>query len=393
MANTQSTQRRTTPETNPISAGYHNAIPEATTHEPPSYEGSELPPARFKVLPREEEGRETLPQYSCTIHHEAVLERKMELRTPFDRAHRRNWKKVYLVLKGTKLEIHKPKKVPFAKGSLKGDNSMPIGYIPGTLLESYTLQLAQVGAATDYKKRHFVIRLRVQTQQFLLSCRTLEIFLDWLELLSAAVDLAPPLEQRTLPRYQTLPRRRRRAQPPQTTLTATTTASAFTPEIIAAQQEIMRQQFPHLLSDPGAANRDSDRDRDAIEPIVSITPTRSSRSTAPVEFVPEGAKWSPRRGLTREANLRLARRCVAELMADAPRISDFVVMDGKRYKILWEQRRIVPEDGEWADVLMGGCSGTKGVKKGLGATGVMEPPGYAEVFGGLSMEAGGRRRR
>jgi hypothetical protein len=152
MTNTQSTQRRTTPETNPISAGYHNAIPEATTHEPPSYEGSELPPARFKVLPREEEGRETLPQYSCTIHHEAVLERKMELRTPFDRAHRRNWKKVYLVLKGTKLEIHKPKKVPFAKGSLKGDNSRPIGYIPGTLLESYTLQLAQVGAATDYKK-------------------------------------------------------------------------------------------------------------------------------------------------------------------------------------------------------------------------------------------------
>jgi hypothetical protein len=77
--------RRTVTDVYPVSPGYHNAFPNASTSAilslPPVYgETDNLPPARFKIFPREEEGREELPPYTCSLHKEAVFERKMELR-------------------------------------------------------------------------------------------------------------------------------------------------------------------------------------------------------------------------------------------------------------------------------------------------------------------------
>ena len=69
----------------------------------------------------------------------------------FERSSRRRWKRCYLVLHGTKLEIHKPKQTPFFAESRTSD-IRPVGWLPGALIESYTLQLAEVGTATDYKK-------------------------------------------------------------------------------------------------------------------------------------------------------------------------------------------------------------------------------------------------
>lgn len=140
--------------------GYHNKFPNASTSalpsQPPEYklhseeEEPELPPSRFKIIPREEEGREELPAYSCTLHKEAVFERKMELSNPFERADKRRWKKVYLVLHGTKLDVHKPKRTMFFEK--KSKTSGETEYTAGVLLESYTLQLAEVGTAADYLK-------------------------------------------------------------------------------------------------------------------------------------------------------------------------------------------------------------------------------------------------
>jgi len=65
---------------------YQNSYPNASTSAIPSIypiygrENDELPPSRFKILPREEEGREELPPYTCSLHREAMFERKMELR-------------------------------------------------------------------------------------------------------------------------------------------------------------------------------------------------------------------------------------------------------------------------------------------------------------------------
>jgi len=72
--------------------------------------------------------------------------------TAFERATKRCWKKCYLILHGTKLEIHKAKRLPWYARSSKADPTKPAGWRAGSLLESYTLQLAEVGTATDYKK-------------------------------------------------------------------------------------------------------------------------------------------------------------------------------------------------------------------------------------------------
>lgn len=362
-------RRRTVTEIYPVSAGYSNAFPNVPPLPPAYGETDNLPPSRFKVLPREEEGREELPAYSCSLHKEAVLDRKMELRSPFERSHQRRWKKCYLVLHGTKLEIHKPKKITFFSSTKKVDPNRPVGYRPGKLLESYTLQLAEVGTAIDYKKRHFAIRLRVQTVQFLLSCRTLEVFLDWLEALSAAIDLSPSLEERFLPRYQTLPRRRRRR------------GNAAGAQVDATP--LGRQD----------ANQESS---DIISPAASTHPTtpprlRRVQSPPEEEEVPfdTNGKWAPRNRLTREANLRYARRCMAALTSDAPRQSEFVICKGKRYRLLYESKKMVPDGGEPEDTTAVHSGKRSATGKGKGKEPMAEErdkspprlPEYDEVVG------------
>ncbi|KAI5854563.1 hypothetical protein BZA05DRAFT_318830, partial [Tricharina praecox] len=326
---------------------YRNSFPNASTPAIPSPsplyggENDDLPPSRFKILPREEEGREELPPYTCSLHREAMFERKMELQSPFERAHKRRWKKCYLVLHGTKLEVHKARKIPwFARGLKKADPSKPAGWRAGPLLESYTLQLGEVGTATDYKKRHFAIRLRVQAVQFLISCRTLESYLDWLEALSAAIDVSPSLEERSLPRYQTLPRRRRRrvVVTADTAAPLTTTTTGATASADAAQQQLDNIANSLQLT----PNR-------GVTPAAAGTTQPAVRSTAaePEEHAfDEAGKWAPQSRITREANMRFARRCMAVLCADSPRQSEFVVVKGKRYRIMWETKKMVPAEAE-----------------------------------------------
>lgn len=165
--------RRSISEFYPSQPGYFNAAARPLSTEirsrPPSYYSfgdTSLPPARFKITPREEEGKEELPAYSCAVHREALFDMKMEMSTPFDRAGDRTWRKVYVVVKGTALYIHKPKRVPFfAKAQYYGEGDHVLGFRPGTLVRRYTLQSAEVGMAADYRKRHYVIRLRCENQQ------------------------------------------------------------------------------------------------------------------------------------------------------------------------------------------------------------------------------------
>ena len=149
-------------------SGYLNPFPtiSSTTlspnHPPPSYDDTQnrpsLQPGRNPVWPREEEGRELLPEYNCSVHREAVFHTKMELSSPFDRATDRSWNKEYVVLHGTLLRLHKAKRIPFfaspdMRSRLGEDGSTrPEGWMPGELTKSYTLQGAEVGIATDYKK-------------------------------------------------------------------------------------------------------------------------------------------------------------------------------------------------------------------------------------------------
>ncbi|KAG0639624.1 hypothetical protein HOY80DRAFT_1044349 [Tuber brumale] len=76
------------------------------------------------------------------------------------------------------------------------------------------------------------------------------------------------------------------------------------------------------------------------------TPPAPTTTTPPNNQRPQtpSGKWSPPRILTAEANIRYARRCMAVLCGDAPRRSNYVVQDGKRYKIIWEKREMVLDE-------------------------------------------------
>lgn len=58
-----------------------------------------------KILPREDEGREPLPDYSCAVHIEGWMPRKVEFTAPGMQANNRAWKRRYVILHGTSIKI------------------------------------------------------------------------------------------------------------------------------------------------------------------------------------------------------------------------------------------------------------------------------------------------
>ncbi|GHJ85938.1 hypothetical protein NliqN6_2340 [Naganishia liquefaciens] len=82
------------------------------------------PPAKGVYLPRprEEEGREKLPEYFCHVHIEGYLPRKMEFTAPGVQARDRSWKRHYFVIHGTALSVYKHDihKVPLKAGDPHG---------------------------------------------------------------------------------------------------------------------------------------------------------------------------------------------------------------------------------------------------------------------------------
>ncbi|WWD01401.1 hypothetical protein V866_008345 [Kwoniella sp. B9012] len=73
--------------------------------QPPKYEPPF--PGTFIPRPRDEEGREKLPKYWCSVHIEGLLPRKMEFSAPSMQARDRSWKKLYFIIHGTSLYVYK----------------------------------------------------------------------------------------------------------------------------------------------------------------------------------------------------------------------------------------------------------------------------------------------
>lgn len=117
-------------EANPLDAGAKDALPHYAPSEPsaPScslnlrrrrsmFEVGAAPPpystaqSRLQglhlITPREEEGRETLPDYMCTVHIEGYLPRKMEFSAPGVQAKDRSWRRQYFILHGTCLRVYR----------------------------------------------------------------------------------------------------------------------------------------------------------------------------------------------------------------------------------------------------------------------------------------------
>lgn len=127
---------------------------------PPNYDALLESPTlrrRFNIQPREDEGREVLPPYSCEISIQSVFQRKMELEGFVHKALDRNWYKVLVTLQGTALSFHKYQKAGIFSSARDQSGrptgpDFPPGIKRGEFLQSYNLQYADVGIAADYSK-------------------------------------------------------------------------------------------------------------------------------------------------------------------------------------------------------------------------------------------------
>lgn len=81
------------------------------------------------------------------------------------------------------------------------------------IIRSYSLQYGKVGLAIDYKKKHFVLRLRLECEQFMLEFPCSEAIIEWYNAITLGIDNALELNRRELPKFRSVPRRRRRRAP------------------------------------------------------------------------------------------------------------------------------------------------------------------------------------
>ncbi|KAG4427375.1 hypothetical protein IFR05_017142 [Cadophora sp. M221] len=357
--------------------------------DPPAYDNLLDSPSlrrKFNIQPREDEGREVLPPYSSAISIQNVFLKKMELEGAVHRATDRNWYRVVVTLQGTALKFHKFKGSALFGGKDDGgkpDDSMASK--KGSFLRSYNLQHADVGIAADYLKKRFVIRVRAEADQFLLSCNKIETFVLWLQSLFAAIDLAPPLDDREIPRDLSIPRRtRRRAR-------AGFGNVQLNANLVREQEEIISTQFPQLAGadatedtgDAAVSTTLGDNETVAEETESSSTPpsldtpspSQSTASlalpdTAPIpisiaasesrpnllsrarhaiqstthlnitsttpnpSITPDG-KWRPQHQWTHFYDMLYAKRCMAILTHRSPRKSNLVIMMGKQWVVDW----------------------------------------------------------
>lgn len=223
-----------------VLARLYCSLAENSVH-PPDYSALAPLAPRYPIFPRPEEGQESLPAYSPAVYREGVMCRKQELVSPYLMANQRAWQLVYAQLNNTQLNIYgltpttsaaATVAVKTRRGSVAG---VPEGVaeheavttaperphaLPGTLvcggafrvgklLHSYTLQFGEVGLAVDYGKRPYVLRVRLEAEQFLLETGTPEQQIAWINGVQMGIDVALSLEERGLPKCRLIPRRRR----------------------------------------------------------------------------------------------------------------------------------------------------------------------------------------
>ncbi|OJD35358.1 ph domain-containing protein [Diplodia corticola] len=380
--------------------GYHNTF---HTHTQPC-DLDAKPPAYAPRQPAEKCSNEALPSYSCSVLFEGPLGIKTECINFFDKPcpKERQWQDVYAILRGTQLNIYRLKTTLFSKSKKPA---------PGKLLRTYSLQHAELGLALDFKKtdlvpksplaklvplnsrqavyqtdphlfwpiREHVMRLRLEADQFLLCAAEQEGMLDWIENLCAAVDISPPLEDRSEPRYRSLPRRGRRQRQLDGRPTRQEAIDLHARRLLAEQERIIRTMYPNLARDGddehpehpeqseqplGEADGDAeDFAMDLLFPNRPPSPrpgnfsnsstqnmddatdrTTARRASVDSQLAPTSGKYPLAENPQPSASstLRYRRRCAPVLLAASPRASDVMYWDGMRLRIN-VKRQIVME--------------------------------------------------
>lgn len=372
---------------------YYNSFPticSSATDSAPAYADA----AKQKLpQPHPDFRREQLPGYTCSVSTEAKLLLQLESMNPLHGVSESEWKDTYIVLRGTLLNFYRVK-----------DGGC------GKLLRSYTLQHAEIGLALDTQHtvlipqsrlahliplsqrkrawqkdpglfkpvRQTIMRLRLETDQLLLADASEDRLHELISAISAGIDIAHAIDERSIPRQCTVPRRRRRQR-------ATFSGDLNDPALLAEQQRILGDMYPAFAersdqttnelgrtntedttSEPAQTSAREEDDLDlaiiredfavphsptvaqhddtAIRPEISrqttastIGSTHSSTmvyATSPHNFTSSG-KWQPPHTRTEGQVIRYARRCMPVLLAEAVRASDVLICNGKRVKINW----------------------------------------------------------
>lgn len=358
----------------------------------PSYAAATRTP-KFRPAPRFfDNGREVLPKYTCTVSREGPMQMRIEKISPFQYLQKQDFRTVYVVLNGTQLSVHKIKTVQLA------GHSLPTA---GALIKRYSLQHAEIGLATDVQYNqllpatrlaHFIptvarrkafekdpdlftpisqviLRLRLETDQFLLSDHSEERIFRWIHDLSASIDISLPLDERSAPKPCTIPRRRRRQRQE--------TENIEDRNVIEEQEQIMREMYPSLArsieggsegaelsrtettydtnaltltatldqeaedidlsflaEDLGPEQRSSTRPVNLRQTTSSTVSTTASfqYETSPENLGP-GGKWAPPHARTNASQWRYIKRCMPTLLFDAPRANDIIICHGRRLRV------------------------------------------------------------
>ncbi|CCH46622.1 hypothetical protein BN7_6217 [Wickerhamomyces ciferrii] len=191
-----------------------------------------------------------LPTYKPTLLYYDIVLLKRELNSPFDISKNRKWDIAIVEINSTQLNLYKIKNLNninqylwklldynndcmdsidekrslqqkiiktdsnFTNKSLMeclllgNSKSIPLDIIEpyiGTRLNSYTLQSCKIGSATDYTKKNYTLRLRIEIHQILLSFINITKFNKFFNNILVAIDLSKPLELRSEPKEKTVP--------------------------------------------------------------------------------------------------------------------------------------------------------------------------------------------
>jgi len=328
----------------------------------------------------------------------------LESCSPFALLSYQEWREVYIVVQGTQLNVHKLKSSSFGEKKI---------YSAGRLLRKYTLQQAEVGIASDIthsvlvpltrmasiipsiaRKRAFEkdpslfaiekqysLRMRAELDQFVLACPDEDVSFRWINTICAGIDIAAPIDERSLPRQCTMPRRRRRQQ--RLVMTTDLTDQRF----IEEQERILRSMYPAFADGRATAIlRTSQREERPVtsdlregvsnpveqeaedvdlsalaeeaeaelEPAPQTTqtqrpsnlrPTSSESvitlsafenfSTDPINLDLNG-KWNPPHPRTATQQLRYVRRCMPVLLEATPRHTNVMINAGQYVRPNWK---------------------------------------------------------
>jgi hypothetical protein len=200
------------------------------------------------------------------------------------------------------------------------------------------------------KRKRYVIRVRAETDQFLLACTKLETFVQWLQSLFAAIDLAPPLDDRQIPRDLSIPRSSRNR-------CGRTPSSMSNPTLIQQQVQLIRERYPHLVdeaamdgiiqspasrpSSPRPVAQPPNTQQMQTDPVVRV---RRREDTRPL-FDSDG-KWCPPRNWSAMHDMIYAKRCMAVLTHRSPRKTDYVIAKGRRWIVDWRTGKLRAADSE-----------------------------------------------